>query len=453
MTSVLRPYAHPAPDPAIFALRVYPDDKSGIARAVPSDYIDDIDYNDHYIADSAKSIISSAFRLGIRRYMRVLISQPFEVSRTILQAECFAPPPAHISKLRAITYPDQYAPDEDEDDDDETSYFSNIDDSTTNPAARSPSSKHRKHHSDSRSNQNYDYRIAQHEPYISSVANALWTANGPWGIWKATHISYMQGIMDSVLCAWVSGLASAMFGIPDPTVIGILETTRPFALIINRVLSKLASTLLLMPVDLIRTRIILSPVQDHPRSFLKSLNALPSLLCPSSLLLPAAFHSAIATAFTPISLYLLRSNFHMDPVVYPGLYRLAHLISSLTESIFRLPMETVLRRAQVSHLFEVYNSTPEGREKIYDCTGIMTLSTTGSITGPSVGFRTVVPVLPVYGGILPSLWELVRYESAAGGSKLETLWRGWRASAIGIISFWALETVSDDKNDLEIAEI
>lgn len=94
----------------------------------------------------------------------------------------------------------------------------------------------------------------------------------------------------------------------------------------------------------------MTPTSHPPRGLVQNLRDLPSLVVPSRLWLPTALYHSIPQLFSAASPLFLRRQLRITPELTPSLWSLAAFTTSLTDLFIRLPLETVVRRAQVSSL-------------------------------------------------------------------------------------------------------
>jgi fusion and transport protein UGO1 len=118
-------------------------------------------------------------------------------------------------------------------------------------------------------------------------------------------------------------------------------------------------------------------------------------------------------------------------------------MSSTLELFLRLPLETVLRRCQMSVL----------ASQAYSGTGEQTLQTTVEV-GP-------------YKGVIGTMWSIMREEGSPGqesladastktgsgrkkagkkGQGVEGLWRGWRVGMWGLVGVWGASALGGNAN-------
>jgi fusion and transport protein UGO1 len=117
-------------------------------------------------------------------------------------------------------------------------------------------------------------------------------------------------------------------------------------------------------------------------------------MIPSSLVLPTVLHAAIPSFITLSTPFFLKTKLNLDPLLTPASFNFMTFLASTAEMIVRLPLETVLRRAQIAE------AKPE---------------------------RTIVPV-GRYAGVVGTAWVLIK-EEERGKWGFEGLYRGWRVMA------------------------
>lgn len=206
---------------------------------------------------------------------------------------------------------------------------------------------------------------------VSHALSALYNTSGAVGLWRATNCTFLYTILLRTTDSFLRSLLLAVFGLPDlngPDVslipslgtgtsgLDLSDSASPLTSLAVISLASCLSGLLLAPLDLIRTRLILTPTSHHPRGVLSNLKRLPSLLCPSTLWLPTALHHTLPTLLSTSIPQTLRRTFRITPELAPSLWSLCSFGTSLAELFLRLPLETILRRAQVQQLRQ---TTPE----------------------------------------------------------------------------------------------
>ena len=169
---------------------------------------------------------------------------------------------------------------------------------------------------------------------------------------------------------------------------------------------------------------MLTPPSHPPRSLFSSLSALPSQLCPVSLILPTTLNAVLPTLLSASTPFFLRSKLGLFPTANASSYQVATFFSSVLELGIRLPLETVLRRGQLRYGF--------------------------GLSGPG---ETIVPI-GEYRGVLGTMWWIAQEEGESGGEVtvggkvvaksgqrrkgqgVEGLLRGWRVGLWGLVGIW-----------------
>ncbi|KAH9904884.1 mitochondrial carrier domain-containing protein [Xylariomycetidae sp. FL2044] len=424
------------------------------------DMFSDLDYKDH-IDDLSPSSIQPIKQLIdelLWKYMSVMMAQPFEVAKTILQvreqddlgglhtapAEAARP---SLATPRASTYDDEYP---DSESDDEPAYFTSNAPYTPTPSTRSqrrrasspiPSPKPPTKPS------LLAHQLGLRRPdSVFDVISQLWSKESIWGVWKGTNATFLYTVLQSLLENWSRSLLSALFNVPDlgvkDDVDRLVDIASPYPWVSLGVAAAaaVATGLILAPLDLVRTRLIVTSTGRGPRRTLATLRSLPSWLCPSALIGPTILNSLVHPFLTLSTPLVLRSQFLIDRELSPMTFSVAKFCTSCASLFVKLPLETVLRRGQVAVL-----SDPTYLHAL-DKTGRMdTIVKPGPYHGvvgtmytivAEEGSRpvTVVAKGPPRGrkGQPPKVTEVV-YRKGQG---LEGLWRGWKVSWWGLVGLW-----------------
>ncbi|KAK5167312.1 hypothetical protein LTR04_007246 [Oleoguttula sp. CCFEE 6159] len=505
----LRPYYIPPsiglpPDAAPSATAAHSRPSAAPSTSKPSfgtsarDILSDLDYGDSIFSDESPSAAEMAKKLldqAVWKYTSVLLAQPFEVAKTVLQVHVAAGAGAggaagrgesmrrHPGNYRDPAYEDNSISDTDSDE--EPSYFTTSAPRNTSPSRSPEARRHRRrrgHTPPPRSQSSTptptsasphpSYKLELRRPdSLLDVLSQLWAKEGAWGVWKGTNATFVYSVLLKTIESWTRSLLSALLNLPDPGLLvgsvgagadglgvgglDIVDSPSPLASLGIAVAAAGIAGLVLAPLDIVRTRLILTPPTIHPRALLPSLRALPSLLLPPSLLPITLLHSTLPTLLTTTTPLFLRANLRIDPLLTPSLYSLTTFISSALELAIKLPLETVLRRGQADMLRR------EGERHRLDSFKPRSGSAgAGVFRGDDAdAFRTIVDV-GLYKGVLGTLWHIVREEGStrpphplvAGtggapatarhdsanrrGQGLPGLWRGWRVGMWGLLGVW-----------------
>lgn len=359
-SSPYRPYYNPVPRPQ---LSVAPEilDSSAVTTDLPYDFIDTTGM-------PSREVLTAILRAQLTEYIGISIAQPFENAKILLQCQL-------IPKGLTPTKHDEIEEDEDEEDPD---YFSE-EGVRHQPERRTTDRKGYIVQNEGDEPTRPSWQMAPKvPPTLGSVMDAVWSSEGFVGSFKATNLSFLYSFLREIIEGQFSGIFSVLLGIPDPVL--AIETGDVSSLLVN-IASAGLTAILLAPLDIARTKIILTPLSE-PRGILHTLRSLPSRICPPSLILPTLLERAIPAVLQ----HSLQSVF--DP------------ISSLIQLFVRLPLETILHRAQISY------SPP----------------------------RKSVVHIGAYTGLLWTPWWITTQE----GDGAFGLYRGWKAGVWGVAGVWTL---------------
>ncbi|MCJ1475792.1 mitochondrial fusion and transport protein ugo1 [Lambiella insularis] len=456
------------------------------------DILSDLDYTE-YLSDASPSsaeVVKGLVDQALWRYTSVLLAQPFEVAKTVLQVQLASSAGVSSEGLndhmrrRPGAYREAVndVPSEDSDTD-EISYFTSAAPSSHTPS-RSPRRRGRRsqgYHSPtvrspespSPAPTSNSTSRAHHVPTtdsINTVISHLWSTEGAWGIWKGTNSTFIHGILLSTITAFARSLICALLALPDP---GLpLSQTSPSYLIYNpsavggldilsspSPLLSLAAAVgaagiagaILAPIDIVRTKLMLTPSTHPPRSLIPTLQSLPNWTLPFSIAPVTLLHSILPTLISASTPLFLRTRLAIDPVLTPNMYSVATFASQVFELGVRLPVETILRRGQMTIVTSHASSSYDG-----------TFPKSAGASAENI--HTSVEV-GSYNGLIGTAYQIIFEEGSRGGNVLEIvhgkggapavkstapgkpsrtrkgqgvqgLWRGWRVGFWGLVGVW-----------------
>lgn len=289
---------------------------------------------------------------------------------------------------------------------------------------------------------------------LLAVLSSLWATEGSWGIWKGTNCSYIHSILLSTITSFTRSFLSALLALPDPGLsfqlsstftyaggLDVLSSPSPLTSLAVAVSAAGIAGIVLAPLDIVRTKLILTPSTHPPRSILLTLSTLPSWTIPFSIAPVAFLHAALPTLLSASTPLFLRSKLGVDPLLTPNLFALTTFVGQGIELGLRLPIETVLRRGQMQ------------------------------VVGQSSGSRDMKTVVEVgqYKGLIGTMHSIVYEEGTSEvqgkparttdevrnlklgkgapqqqkkkGQGFEGLWRGWRVGMWGLLGVWGAATL------------
>ena len=428
----------------------------------------DLDYSD-YVPEGSASVAGSVKKLldgAVWKYTSVLMAQPFEVAKLILQvhvAQDEDVDPVRPKHSARSSYREEYIEDSENSSDDEPNYFTSaaaFEEEPRYSPARGRRGRPQREESmgsgrGSRQPEQSPYRLKIKDPRsLLDALSSLSANSGPFSLWRATNSTFIYGILSRTLESFIRSFLAATFGVPDPDILiptasgaipnaSILGAASPMVAVLIATASSAITSLLLAPIDAARTRLILTPSSNEPRSLLATLQTLkPSYIIPSHLAPITFLVSTIPAAISTSTPLFLRSYLKLDPTLNPTSWSVGTFLGSTLDLTLRFPLETVLRRAQIATWTAPNLGPPSSNSK-------------------RKALQTIVPVPQSYRGVLPTLWGIVREEgysettkdklaAAAGkaprrkrkGQGVGGLYRGWRVGMWGLVGVWGASFVS-----------
>ncbi|XPS80999.1 hypothetical protein M3J09_012943 [Ascochyta lentis] len=478
------------------------------------DMLSDLDYDSYFpgssptVAEHAKKLLDQA----LWNYTSVLLAQPFDVAKTLLQVHEARGQLAPGLRVNGEEWrgsesgrPDSFAsgkfgefPSDDEDsDDDAPGYFTSTAPSSHGIHGRRSPSASRSRSPRKRLQRNVHSRSRSETPTrpphtparkldlkrpdsLLEVIAQLWQKESAWGVWKGTNCTFIYNFLLKTTESWFRSALSALLNIPDPSTMGasgiggidIIDSPSPLMSLGVAVAATAIAATILAPLDLIRTRLIVTPIASAPRSIYPCLSLLPSISISSNLLPATLLHACVPTLISSSTPLLLRSTLSIDPIITPTTYSFSTFLSSTAELFLRLPLETVLRRGQVAVLQDNENLrlAAEYRQPPQPAPSSASTSYFHGYTPEPVlkkpledsslrRFHTIIDPGP-YRGVLGTIWFVMREEGittvgpspskAASAQKMgfqrpvrtrkgqgvHGLWRGWRVGVWGLVGIW-----------------
>lgn len=289
---------------------------------------------------------------------------------------------------------------------------------------------------------------------LIGVISSLWAAEGAWGIWKGTNSTYLLSILSSTITSFTRSFISALLGLPDPGLsfqlsppstyaggLDILSSPSPLTSLVVVISAAGIAGIVLAPLDIARTKLMLTPSMHPPRSVLSTLRSLSSWTLPFSIAPVTILYAIIPTFISASTPLFLRSKLEVDPVLNPTLYTVATFIAQTLELGVRLPLETILRRGQVEVAFA---ESPSQK--------LQTVVEVGPYRGLFGTMHSIVyeegerelraeSVRPVSGGKGSRVVKAAQQRQKKKGQGFEGLWRGWRVGMWGIVGVWGAATL------------
>lgn len=371
-----------------------------------------------YVIDLEVHSSENITKLGhsmLSLYSKVTISQPFEVTRMLLQAGDWKTAKRATPKTPRV----REIIDNDSESDEEADYFTSTSDLTGKGARKSDrltgggqetapdDSKAVISYKRQWKEQGFSETIDPNTSRVMDVLSALNLKDGLRGLWRGMQTTFLLDALTTTLESWISGFLSAVIGIPDPLFVEPLHSPSPIVSLAVGTAASVLTALILSPIDIIRTKFIMTTFHSGPRSFRQSIVRLKSFTSPVLVLIPTVLYSGLPSLIQRGTPYYLHAQFNIDSYKNPTWFNTLSLISSFLEISVKLPLETMVRRAQLASL--------DLRKE-----------------------QLIVAPAP-YHGILGSLWNVL-----VGNEQAESYFRGWRIAATGVVGEWGVQALQND---------
>ncbi|KXL47923.1 hypothetical protein M433DRAFT_142183 [Acidomyces richmondensis BFW] len=404
----LRPYHIPAS----ISSPTSPIISSSSSSAAAHDILPDLDTTEVWA--QARTILDAL----LYRYTSVLLAQPFDVAKTILQV--WSPPSDFqeedkglgLNRRRNRVGYREYEDSEDEDeevddnDDDIPDYF------TATSSKTSPSSATKRlRHNPSRSRSPHKSRrtkniqnvprpylpLPNHPSSLTLVIRTLHSHSGPLALWRGTTPAFLYTTCTHLTTSFLRSFLASLLNLPPPEIDSDADAL--FSTLALTALTTAISTLIWAPLDAVRVRLILA---RSSQGWWAQIRRLPSWFPPLRLWISTVLPHVLPALFAAGVPILLRRRFGWSPERTPAIWSLVALGVGWGEVAVRLPFEVVGRRA----IMWGWGGRQEGQED------------------------WVVPV-----GTYEGIWGTLR------GVGWEGLWRGWRVGFWGVLGVWAAGVV------------
>jgi fusion and transport protein UGO1 len=237
------------------------------------DLFSDLDYGDYLPqgSPSTAQLVKEKLDQAIWNYTSVLLAQPFEVAKVVLQchdAGAMIIEDSDGLERRQLGRAHDYSFSDSESDSEAPSYFMPTTPDETpshRPRRRDISRTHSTASTNPTSTQSSTLRLLQSDSVLEVIAQ-LWNKEGAFGVWKGTNSTFIYGVLLKTIETWTRSCLSAILDIPDPMLFNaalgiksyngpsILDSPSPIASLSVVVVAAAVAGCLLAPVDLVRTK-------------------------------------------------------------------------------------------------------------------------------------------------------------------------------------------------------
>ncbi|AMD21673.1 HFL183Cp [Eremothecium sinecaudum] len=304
-----------------------------------------------------KSVCQRLFQELLKRYFQHLIQLPFDTARMLLQVGEFDDvPKIKSSRRRRNTETSNVSLEElrnEDETDEEVDYFPSVDPhSRTNrdnsPQRTSPSAG---------GPDNVSALVHPASLHTMDVLNGVMDMEGTKGVWRANNTSFIYDFLWESMNSWFTGFFAPILQVPDPHFIEIIHSPDVQKSVALTLSACIVTGLVLLPLDLIKTRLTITRVGDDQERSLRRLFRKWSWRdyigkLPGELLVLNVAHSLVGKVFQELTHIGLHHYCQIDRYSTRITFQILEFFSSCAQLFLKLPVEALLRRCQVDFLLD-----------------------------------------------------------------------------------------------------
>ncbi|GAA6039613.1 hypothetical protein JCM8097_002213 [Rhodosporidiobolus ruineniae] len=264
-----------------------------------------------------------------------------------------------------------------------------------------------------------------------------WKGEGWASLWKGQLTSCVLDGLSTAIQPFVLSALSAAFLPASFSSLPLIYSPRPGPLLVLSTISHTLTTILVSPLDLVRTRLIVQSAQPQHRKYENPVNAVMTIVEEEGGLWNTYFHAnlffpalleGILRPLIHLSTPLIISRYlHLEPSSSPLTFGLAELLLSTAGLLVTIPIETVRKRLQIQSRAAFVRA--------------------GRAGGVGRPWRTCVETRPVpYAGIVEAVYRILTEETG----KIPRRRRGRRRSSAAAPGTPG-PVVDDEREDLVTA--
>ncbi|RCK65250.1 Mitochondrial fusion and transport protein UGO1 [Candida viswanathii] len=280
----------------------------GIKAGGDKNYVYDLEFNEYFESNNLIEVLKNLVWNFLKSYVKVLLAQPLEIVRLVLQVGRFkftggsaSSKKTDLSRSRRLLtetdgdneteattteHDDDYGADQDDDndgndyDDDEEpiNYFQSqneqqvwsgqdYDDVSNSRNLASSSTPALRHTKRSRHEHRKRMRINKIKPkslHTIDIITAIVNKDGPLALFRGINASFIYQTLSHTIEAWITGFVSPFLGIPDPFFLDLTHSNDPFKSLWLSVTACVVTGIILMPLDLIRVKFMITQFNTKP---------------------------------------------------------------------------------------------------------------------------------------------------------------------------------------------
>ncbi|GAA5863945.1 hypothetical protein JCM8547_005289 [Rhodosporidiobolus lusitaniae] len=266
-----------------------------------------------------------------------------------------------------------------------------------------------------------------------------WKGEGWASLWKGQLTSCVLDALSTNIQPVILSALSMAFLPASFSSLPLIYSPKPGPLLILSTISHTLTTILISPLDLIRTRLIVQSAQPQHRKYKNPLNALMTIIeeegglwntyFHSNLFFPALLEGLLRPLITLATPLIISRYLHLEPSGSPLTFGLAELLLSTAGLLITIPIETVRKRLQIQSRAEFVRA--------------------GRAGGVGRPWRTTVETRPVpYAGIVEAVYRILTEETGKIPRRRRPSARRRSSAAAGAAG---VQVPEEEKEDLATA--
>ena len=445
-------------------------DSFGRNSSSDKNYLYDLEFLEYFDLNNISELFKNLVWNFVKNYSKVLLMQPLEILRLVLQVGYFdfsekadslkstdKTQESSIDRAFPISHSGELTSNYDSDQ--ESDYFRSLEDNKDNVSLFNSSEEH--------TIPDGKKKIRPRSRHAIDILSSIATQEGPFALFKGLNAYFIHQTLSHSIEAWITGFLSPFLGIPDPFFLDLAHLTEPIKSLWLTVLACVITSLILMPLDLIKVRLMLTNFnhtssaarrpssstgrkttkseKNYPkstRSIRESIRNFPRRYLtnpPPSITFLTVLHQFTTTIFRKSAPYILLTRFNIDSYQSPNLYTIANLGLLITEFFVKLPVENILRKEQVRFLLKPKPLSEDEKRVITidnpDYNLIVDFNNIYYSSGP--GAHADRGINRNEGNL--SLWRKLH---------LMGLFSGWRVGVLNVIGFWGYNIIKNNGAEL-----
>lgn len=228
-------------------------------------YVYDLELLEYFDVNNFLELFKNLVWNFMRNYCKVLISQPLEIARLVLQVGFFdfrdGSASSSASKRSRLKLESNSTADHDiaasssDEADEAIDYFQLPWESSSGVTV--PQKTNNETHTVKPRKARNPHKINPVSQHTIDIMAAVASKDGPFALFRGINASFIHYTLSHTIEAWITGFISPFLSIPDPFFLDLTHSTEPGKSLWLSVLACVLAGVILMPLDLIKVRLMI----------------------------------------------------------------------------------------------------------------------------------------------------------------------------------------------------